>query len=226
MPVDMLPLFLSPSSEDFLYASSPEIRETSSACGGPAGVDPSCRKTRKQVTFADHRGLSLTRVRVFCPFSDVRIPLRVWQSLSTSLQDSQDPLVLDFDPPASDYLSFRWRLDSGLVCLARCVLGGGLLSGTVRVRNVGFQKAVRLRLTLDGWRTHRDLDCDFVIDPYPSAGSDSFSFSAELPPRLQHAEFAVCYQVGGQEYWDSNQGQNYRMVPASMKTRRPPHQRV
>ncbi|KAK1883591.1 Protein phosphatase 1 regulatory subunit 3B [Dissostichus eleginoides] len=233
MPVDIMPLFLSSSSsEDFLYISSSEPREASPE-------EPSCRKEsgkkKKQVTFADHRGLALTRVKVFCPFSDVWIPRRVRKRLSSSLKDLQDSLVLDFqdslvldsqdlknslrvrqslssspqdslvldslvldfDPPASDYLSFRRRLDSD-------------------------QKAVKLRLSMDGWRSHRDLDCDFETDSYTSAGSDSFSFSFLLPPRLQTGEFACVFSDGGgQEFWDSNQGQNYRIVPASKKTRRP-----
>ncbi|XP_010793304.1 protein phosphatase 1 regulatory subunit 3B-like [Notothenia coriiceps] len=263
MPVDIMPLFLSPSSsssseEDFLYISSSEPREASPE-------EPSCRKEsgkkKKQVTFADHRGLALTRVKVFCPLSDVRIPRRVRKRLSSSLKDlqdslvldlqdsldsqdslvldsqdlknslrvrqsfsssPQDSLVLDFDPPALDYLSFRRRLDSDQVCLYHCVLDGGVLSGSVRVRNVCFQKAVKLRLSMDGWRSHRDLDCDFERDSYPSSGSDSFSFSFLLPPRLQTGEFAVCFQTGGgQEFWDSNQGQNYHIVLASKKTRCP-----
>ncbi|XP_037339849.2 protein phosphatase 1 regulatory subunit 3B [Pungitius pungitius] len=239
------PLYL--SKEQFVYRMSPKTRKPAlSSClklqrsareeptapeeGGASGRDSD--RAAKRVTFADHRGLSLTRVKVFSQFDDpIDIPLNIQEMLRSALTLSaeEDKLVLDFAQPSSDYLRFRQSLEKNFVCLEHCVLKEKALAGTVKVKNVSFEKSVKLRLTSDGWRSHRDVVCEYVKDSYPTAFSDTFSFSAALPERLrphERVEFAVCYQVGGREYWDSNQGGssqggNYRIVWASARRSRP-----
>ncbi|XP_074473912.1 protein phosphatase 1 regulatory subunit 3B [Sebastes fasciatus] len=240
MPIDMaLPLYL--SKEEFVFRTSPKTCQPAlSSClrfQPPHRVDPTepedgrssrkdSRKAKKQVTFADHRGLSLTRVKVFSQFSDpIAIPLNVQETLSAALSLSavEDQLVLDFTQPASDYLNFRQSLERNYVCLEHCVLKEKALAGTVKVKNVSFEKTVKLRVTFDSWRSHVDVDCQFVKDAYPSSYSDTFSFSVSLPEQLRPHEcvaFAVCYEVGGREYWDSNRGDNYGIVWSSLKRSR------
>ncbi|XP_056289011.1 protein phosphatase 1 regulatory subunit 3B [Pseudoliparis swirei] len=229
---------LSLSQEEFVYRLSPQtgkaalsscLRLQRSRCvDEPAPEDgPAPRKdsgnAKKQVTFADHRGLSLTKVKTFSRFGDlIDVPLNIRELLRSalSLVSEEDRLVLDFAPPSSDYLHFRKSLERNSVCLEHCVLKERALAGTVKVKNVSFQKAVKLRLTSDGWRSHRDVSCQYVKDSYPTAHSDTFSFSAALPDTLrphERVEFAVCYEVCGREYWDSNQGGNYRTAWASSR---------
>ncbi|XP_040025755.1 protein phosphatase 1 regulatory subunit 3B [Gasterosteus aculeatus] len=239
------PLYL--SKEQFVYRMSPKTRKPAfSSClrlrrsphEEPTAPEEARAPGRdsgraaKRVTFADHRGLSLTRVKVFSQFDDpIDIPLNIQEMLSSALTltAEEDQLVLDFAQPSSDYLRFRQSLEENFVCLEHCVLKEKALAGTVKVKNVSFEKSVKLRLTSDGWRSHRDVVCEYVKDSYPTAFSDTFSFSASLPERLrphEHVEFAVCYQVGGREYWDSNQGGgsqggNYRIVWSSARRSRP-----
>ncbi|KAM8828040.1 protein phosphatase 1 regulatory subunit 3B [Spinachia spinachia] len=228
------PLYL--SKEQHLYRMSPKTRKPAlSSClrlrrspreepaapevGGASGTDSG--RAAKRVTFADHRGLSLTRVKVFSQFDDpIDVPVNIQEMLRSALTltAEEDKLVLDFAQPSSDYLRFRQSLEKNFVCLEHCVLKERALAGTVKVKNVSFEKAVKLRLTSDGWKSHRDVVCEYVKDSYPTASSDTFSFSVGLPDRLrphERVEFAVCYQVGGREHWDSNQGGNYRIVWAS-----------
>ncbi|XP_031175045.1 protein phosphatase 1 regulatory subunit 3B isoform X1 [Sander lucioperca] len=248
MPIDMaLPRYL--SKEEFIYQTSTKTCQPSlNSClsfepspvmdqtepeDAPSSREDS-RKTKnspakKQVTFADHRGLSLTRVKLFSQFDDpIDIPLNVQSMLcsAVSLAAQQDnKLALDFAQPSSDYLLFRQRLEADYVCLEQCVLREKVLAGTVKVRNISFEKSVKLRLTSDGWQSHADVDCEYMKDAYPSMHSDTFSFSVAVPERLapwQRMEFAVCYTVAGREYWDSNQGGNYCIVWASAKTSRRP----
>ncbi|XP_034403560.1 protein phosphatase 1 regulatory subunit 3B isoform X2 [Cyclopterus lumpus] len=231
-----LPLYL--SKEEFVYRMSPQTGKPAlNSClrlqhsfsvdqvdpeDGPAPRKDS-RKAKKQVTFADHRGLSLTKVKTFSQFDDpIDIPLNIQEMLSSalSLMSEEDKLVLDFTQPSSDYLHFRQSLERNLVCLEHCVLKERALAGTVKVKNVSFEKAVKLRLTSDGWRSHRDVHCEYVKDSYPTSYSDTFSFSAALPEQLrphERVEFAVCYEVCGREYWDSNQGGNYRTAWSSAR---------
>ncbi|KAM9338523.1 protein phosphatase 1 regulatory subunit 3B [Symphorus nematophorus] len=238
MPIDMaLPVYL--SKEEFVYRTTPKkckpalsscLRFQHSHCVDqtePEDDRPSprndSRKAKKQVTFADHRGLSLTRVKVFSEFNDpIDIPLNIQEMLSSALSlTAEDKLVLDFTQPSSDYLRFRQSLEKNYVCLEHCVLKEKALAGTVKVKNVSFEKSVKLRVTFDSWKSHTDVDCVYMKDTYPSSYSDTFSFSVCLPDGLrphEHVEFAVCYEVAGREYWDSNSGENYRIVWSSMKS--------
>ncbi|XP_026209485.1 protein phosphatase 1 regulatory subunit 3B isoform X1 [Anabas testudineus] len=239
MPIDMaLPLYL--SKEEFVFRATPKTcKPTLNSClrfhqsNRVGQTEPqdgrSSRKTtkaKKQVTFADHKGLSLTNVKIFSQFSDpIEIPLNIQENLSStlSLTAEKDQLVLDFTQPSSDYLHFRQSLESNYVCLEHCMLKEKALAGTIKVKNVSFEKSVKLRVTFDTWKSHTDVDCKYMKDTYPSSYSDTFSFQVSLPEELQPhecIEFAVCYEVGGCEYWDSNRGSNYRIVWSSMKSSR------
>ncbi|XP_061782733.1 protein phosphatase 1 regulatory subunit 3B [Nerophis lumbriciformis] len=213
MPTDMaLPLYL--SKEDFVYRSSAPAASHRHLGG----------KVKKQVTFADHRGLPLTRVKVFSQFTDpIEIPLLIRRTASVAPIAKGDKLVLDFSQPSSDYIHFRQCLERNCVCLEHCVLKDKALAGTVKVKNLSFEKRVKIRVTFDSWKSHTDVDCAYVKDSYPTRNSDTFCFQVSLPdllPPQQHVEFAVCYQVGGDEHWDSNHGQNYCILWASAKQRR------
>lgn len=244
MPIDMaLPLYL--SNEGFVYRSTPvAFKPALSSClrfqprrvdqpepepepaDAPSSTKDTGKKAKKQVTFADHKGQSLTQVKVFSQFSDpILIPLNVQLALSSAvpLRTEEDRLVLDFPQPSSDYLLFRQSLERNFVCLEHCVLKDRALAGTVKVKNLSFEKSVRLRVTFDAWKSHADVDCAYVRDAYPSSYSDTFSFEVSLPEELpphECVEFAVCYEVDGRQHWDSNHGHNYRAVWSSMRRSR------
>ncbi|XP_028318746.1 protein phosphatase 1 regulatory subunit 3B [Gouania willdenowi] len=229
MPIDMA---LCLSKKDFYMALSPSCESAlrfERSCRSEQGEaserfahrDP--KKTKKQVTFADHRGLALTRVKVFSEFNDpIDIPANIQQMLNTALSFTAEPdkLTLDFTQPSTDYLLFRQSLERNLVCLEHCILKERAFAGTVKVKNVSFEKRVWLRVTFDSWRTHADTECIYVRDAFPSSYSDTFSFEVPLPadlPPHQRVEFAVCYAVAGREHWDSNHGNNYNIVRSSAK---------
>ncbi|XP_030579796.1 protein phosphatase 1 regulatory subunit 3B [Archocentrus centrarchus] len=234
MPIDTtVPLYL--CNEEFSYRKSaktckPALRfQLSHRLDQAELEDGRCSsknetKAKKRVTFADHKGLALTKVKVFSPFSEsIDIPVNIQEMLSSalSLTAEEDRLVLGFTQPSSDYLLFRQRLEQNLVCLEHCLLKEKAFAGTVKVRNVSFEKSVKVRVTFDFWKSHTDVDCVYMKDSYPSLHHDTFSFevslSSELKPH-ERIEFAVCYQVDGCEYWDSNQGNNYSIMWSSMKS--------
>ncbi|KAJ1090885.1 hypothetical protein NDU88_004013 [Pleurodeles waltl] len=162
------------------------------------------------------KGLSLTAVRIFSKMEedlcDLQLALKHLLTPSKGLSPSPKPYALDFPQPASDYLAFRTRLQHDQVCLEQCLIRECSLSGTVRVRNVGFEKKVHLRVTFDSWRSFRDVTCLYMHNTYGVADTDTFSFHVELPraPGPQgHVEFCVSYQCGHAVYWDNNHGQNY-----------------
>lgn len=134
-------------------------------------------------------------------------------------------LLLDFIQPAADYLDMRNRLKSQQVCLETCSVQDRMLSGTVQVRNVSFEKRVWVRITFDSWLSYQDVAGVYLNNVYGCPDIDTFSFSVLLPQFLGPSslvEFCIQYQSGDQTFWDNNRGENYRLMGADTHDR-PPH---
>jgi protein phosphatase 1 regulatory subunit 3A/B/C/D/E len=129
-------------------------------------------------------------------------------------------------------------LDTGNVSLENVIVKSPdrRIVGTVKVRNLSYDKLVFVRSTEDGWATHQDTECSYVCNnamsnsttapvngtgngPVPSGSMplqngvtaiyDTFSFRLHLPTDATSMEFAVCYKGGEFECWDNNAGNNY-----------------
>lgn len=103
------------------------------------------------------------------------------------------------------------------------------VQGTVRVRNIEFEKKVAVRFTLDGWQTTSEVLGRWIesipmfttsqdaISSLLGPAYDRFAFSISLADILRRLEektlvLAVKYVTGNQEYWDNNNGENYRAI--------------
>ncbi|XP_054252558.1 protein phosphatase 1 regulatory subunit 3C-B-like [Indicator indicator] len=191
-----------------------------------------CKGQKKRVVFADMKGLSLTAVRFFSKIEedlcDLQHALSDLASLGPRLQDSRPEAcryVLGFSQPSADYKTFRSRLHSNLVCLESCLIQDRAVSGTVKVRNIEYEKVVMVRITFDGWKSFRDVSCQYMHSTYGSADTDIFSFELVLPKpsfSCQATEFCISFQCGQKIHWDNNQGRNYRICHMGM-TRPPSH---
>lgn len=89
---------------------------------------------------------------------------------------------------------------------------GGVLTGTVRVFDLAFEKQVTVRYTTDGWATSHDVDASWLQAEDWGFRVEGLGQGDALP---EFVEYAVRYRVGGAEhgdgeYWDNNGGQNYR----------------
>ncbi|GAA5900870.1 hypothetical protein JCM6882_007685 [Rhodosporidiobolus microsporus] len=89
------------------------------------------------------------------------------------------------------------------------------IRGIVRVKNLAFQKWVAVRFTLDNWQTVSEVSAEHH-DSLPGGQADRFAFTIRLQDLLARIEektmfLAVRYTVGGQEIWDNNDNQNYRI---------------
>lgn len=125
------------------------------------------RKTKKKVVFADDQGLSLTEVRIMSEPSNVP-PHWSLQFLAHITQGWVSPIpteqwTIDFKQPASDYLDFRRRLDKENVSLENVIVreNDNVVVGTVKVRNLSFNKEVIVRATWDNWKSQEDIFCTF-----------------------------------------------------------------
>lgn len=114
----------------------------------------------------------------------------------------------------------RNRLKSQQVCLETCSIQDRMLSGTVQVRNVSFEKSVSMRITFDSWRSFKDVVGLYLNNIYGCPDIDTFSFSVLIPEVLEpshRVEFCIRYQTHDQTFWDNNRGENYRLVVADTK---------
>lgn len=182
---------------------------------------------KKRVVFADTKGMSLTAIHVFSKFDDEPYQSKHLGTITDELQfdmtdletatmdlkiSSVRSLALDFKQPSADYLDFRNRLIQNSVCLENCSLQERSLTGTIKVRNIGFEKTVQVRVTYDSWVSFTDIDCTFMNNVYSSQDNDTFAFVLELPsfiPPHNRVEFCICFKTQGQTFWDNNDGKNY-----------------
>lgn len=183
----------------------------------------------KRVVFADSQGLSLTAVRVFSD-EEEHADLDLLPSLpdlgsltedcysctvSTCCPGTQ--LKLGFPPPSADFQAFRAKLAESMVILENCSVNEQALKGTVRVRNISFQKDVRVRITFDSWQSHRDVPCTYLQKRFGGPQTDIFEFYVDIPKVLdakRKIEFCLIYLPAGQSepFWDNNNGQNYSIA--------------
>ncbi|PYI08484.1 hypothetical protein BO78DRAFT_72916 [Aspergillus sclerotiicarbonarius CBS 121057] len=90
--------------------------------------------------------------------------------------------------------------------------------GVVGVANLAFHKHVAARFTLDHWKTVSEVSAEYNDDArrkHVNDGYDRFSFSIRLDDQihLEKKTMFVCirYNVGGEEFWDNNNSQNYQI---------------
>lgn len=145
-------------------------------------------RTKKRVVFADAKGKSLTEIRIMSEPSNVP-PLWSIEFLSHVTQgfispDLNEEWTITFRQPASDYLNFRQKLDSQNVSLENVIIkeNDSIVVGTVKVRNISFQKEVIVRSSWDNWKTEQDTFCtyspvSFVFEQWKSFGRRRLIFS-------------------------------------------------
>lgn len=197
-----------------------EVSSTSISPSSPCSPG----RLRKRVSFADSLGKPLTEVRLMRESSDEppRIPSEllacITQGATAGVTD-KPPLKLTFAQPACDYLAFRDRINQNCVSLENVLLNDYTVQGTIKVKNVGFEKRVFVRWTNDLWETSTDVPASYVPGPGDVPGRpsifDTFQFQFEVPPSSdtsKSVQFAVCFRSNGDEYWDNNFGKNYVIV--------------
>lgn len=220
-----------PSGFSLLSLGLPSLHNNSSSLSSTTsqGMDdfilPS--KPKKTVVFADECGGMLVEIRMMSEPSDV--PPKLSESLLRALLgeaacEEARPCAtwhLNFSQPASEYLRFRTAVNTQNLALENVILRNEecTLSGTIKVKNLCFRKEVFVRITEDGWATHRDEEAHYVPgSPGQGASSstalDTFSFCFQIPcddERRRRLEFAVCFREvdSGQEHWDNNGGANF-----------------
>ncbi|KAM9327160.1 protein phosphatase 1 regulatory subunit 3C [Gastrophryne carolinensis] len=181
---------------------------------------------KKKVVFADSKGLSLTAVHVFSEFKeelecDLQFDLIDLEDITASLKLHEEKnLILGFTQPSADYLQFRNKIQHNFISLENCSLQERSIAGTIKVKNLSFEKVVKVRITFNTWKTYTDVDCKYMNNVYGGTDFDTFSFGIDLPPNIpshEKIEFCVSFESNGKVFWDNNDGQNYAIVHAEWK---------
>ncbi|XP_064611077.1 glycogen-binding subunit 76A-like [Liolophura sinensis] len=180
---------------------------------------PGTPHRKKVVRFADAMGLDLESVRHILNLdSPPKIPASAMKDLQVGLGEDRKTqgsvyLAITFPQPGASYTFVRKVLDQK-VCLENAVVTDLTITGFVRVANIGFHKAVRIRYTVNGWESFYDIAASYVQNSCDGP-TDRFSFSIVAPANFtvgSKMEFAISYSVNDTQYWDSNGGQNYVFV--------------
>lgn len=104
---------------------------------------------------------------------------------------------------------------------------GRSIRGTIRVRNLAFQKRVYVRYTLDGWASQADAFATFRAAVGRS--HDEFTYRLDLPSvgdadeaKPVVMQLAVGFECAGSEFWDNRAGLDYTFTlePARSEVRR------
>lgn len=223
---------LRPSSSNM---SSPELQRarlsppspTSSLSSSSSGsslssYSPGTPRKKKRVVFADVKGLALTSVRFFTAdpseteTEDASQPEERVKARAP-MQSVRLRLKLGFPQPVAD----RASLKETLVQMESCSVTERVLSGTVRVCNIKFDKTVFIRITFDSWRSHKDIACTYVREPHATLETDLFAFNVSLPSELdpkERLEFLVVFRPGNShlQLVDNNKGKNYQIYVENM----------
>ncbi|KRZ54676.1 Protein phosphatase 1 regulatory subunit 3B, partial [Trichinella nativa] len=201
-------------------------------------------KKKKSVTFADEFGCQLVTIRILTEPSEYIPPnmhcfgAKLATQQSKQCTESSRPTtlergnhaavggsswVLNFSQPASDYAKFRHKLNQNNVVLENVLLRNDIqsLHGTVKVKNLAFEKEVYVRCTTDEWATFQDHPATFLCNT--SGIFDTFLFDFEIPlddDTRQRIEFCISYRVAGQQFWDNNDNANYELISDRLRKQR------
>lgn len=186
--------------------------------------------SKKRVWFADDKGLALTHVKIMsepsnCPprWTDEFLAQVTKGIKPNPMSDIQ--WVPQFAQPASDYMEFRDKLQQKCVSLENVIVkeGDDTITGTIKVKNIAFDKEVFVRVSFDKWASSQDIPATFVPSGVETctAQYDTFSFSISVSPsatKCEMIEFCVGYKCSGVEFWDNNSGQNYKLAALNRKS--------
>ncbi len=94
--------------------------------------------------------------------------------------------------------------------------------GQVLIKNLAYDKKVKIIYSTDNWATTKTANCTFVpvnYFPYGSsviypneAGVERWNYSIEVPLNSSSVKFAIAYEVNGVTYWDNNYDKNYTTI--------------
>ncbi|XP_036387616.1 protein phosphatase 1, regulatory subunit 3Db isoform X2 [Megalops cyprinoides] len=200
----------------------------------PSSTDRKRNPSRLQVRFVDSLGLDLEKVKVFKVSEDPLVPQHVISRLLMSSELAAGKhleISLPYFKPAfpenlGEQPDFLWRLCHQRVCLEQVLCSELGIIGSAQVLNLAFEKEVTVHYSFTDWKSSADTKAGWVSSMLRDRArgepdSDIFRFRLPVPPFILQPgavlEFAICFRVTGAEFWDNNNGHNYKLTCHSYK---------
>lgn len=227
-----------PVKEPSLKQTSPSDPPTKAIMRRRAQSLPSLPERKRelrslQVRFVDSLGIELEEVKVFKvqehPLIPQHVMFRLLMSSELAFGKSLELSLPYFKPCFPENMGaqpdFLKRLCSQSVCLEQVLCSDQGITGTLHVINLAFEKKVTVRYSFTNWRTLTETTASWVSSGYSAKcdvpETDIFKFRLPVPPFILQPgailEFAICYHVRGSNYWDNNNGHNYKLSCHSYK---------
>ena len=213
------------SSSPRTYRKYPRSISIGSSSTTKLESKPKARKS-KSVHFADSKGLALVSVLTFDDEKELRNEFSKFMTLSRDerrtstvekCRSKQEDSVTG-KSSETHFLSPKElvkQVELQKVCLEKTELLESAIRGTVCVHNLAYEKSVVVRYTFDEWRNQQDAKGNFHPDS-STKKMDKFVFEIPIPNESPlknfKVEFAVCYTVLGDSFWDNNNGFNYHAL--------------
>ncbi|CAB3409268.1 unnamed protein product [Caenorhabditis bovis] len=171
------------------------------------------KQCEKRVRFADSLGLDLENHHFV-----------VEEDLSQTFDDIHissfnNGVVMSIGQPRLVLANFTYRSEkeyndktrSDRVCVSALRAAGSNIVGQVNLLNVAFDKNVIIRYTTDDWSSQNEIPAAYSHRMFATDDIDAFNFTIAVPLKIKagRCEFCVQYTVGGQQFWDNNDGHNY-----------------
>ncbi|XP_037336975.2 protein phosphatase 1, regulatory subunit 3Da [Pungitius pungitius] len=206
----------------------PIIRQRSRSLPSATEKKKQCRNVG--VRFVDSLGLDLENIKLFKSGEDPSVPHHVAFKLlmgaeladGRHLEISLPYLKPVFAQQPGDQHGFVHRLFEQKVCLERVLCFELGVIGITQVLNVDFEKDVIARYSFTDWKSCTETKASWISTMTKTGergegqvSCDTFRFHLPVPPFLQPGavlQFAIRYKVCGAEYWDNNDGENYKLV--------------
>ncbi|KAM4588912.1 protein phosphatase 1 regulatory subunit 3D-like [Odontesthes bonariensis] len=199
----------------------------------PSSSERKTELRRVQVRFVDALGLDLEEVKVFRvkehPLIPQHVKFRLLMNSELAFGKSPELSLPYFKPCFPENMGaqpdFPQRLHSQSVCLAQVACSEQGITGTIQVLNLAYEKEVRVHYSFTSWRTHMHTIASWVSSGQNAErhapDTDIFKFRLPVPPFILQPgailEFAICYHAKGSDYWDNNNGNNYKLSCHSYK---------
>ncbi|GIY87430.1 protein phosphatase 1 regulatory subunit 3B [Caerostris extrusa] len=208
------------------YKVETDLESKKEESSAPQEVPEGGRK--KKVSFADDKGLELVEVREIPgaqKWNNEVLTLLVSGSQKNSANEKVWKLAPQHSPrKEAELLELVEASNIVLESVNIKKTFPNELNGTIKVKNLAYEKNVFIRISFDRWMSHVDVKATYVKSLKNQSKKmghyDTFSFRAEISPsavRYGVIEFCVCLQCNGQNYWDNNGGINYRLIVDSSK---------
>ncbi|KAM6927431.1 protein phosphatase 1 regulatory subunit 3D-like [Xenentodon cancila] len=207
------------------------MRRRAQSLSSCSGKTNELRKVK--VRFVDALGLDLEEVKLFKVQEHPLIPQHVMFRLLMSSERAFGKaleLSLPYFKPCfpenmganSDFLT---RLQFQSVCLEKVVCSEQGITGALQVLNLAYEKEVKVHYSFTNWRTQTDTTASWSARGHRgdcnALDTDVFRFRLPVPPFILQPggtlEFAICYRVNGCDYWDNNNGNNFKLSCHSYK---------